>query len=99
MAADGQPTEAAEIDRVLLAAASRVLPRDRWVTFLVTPAALRRGLVTIHALAGHVQVKTSEGERELDAGTLLVLSPGVSHDLHASVPSQVLLTVHMEPTT
>ena len=56
------------------------------------------GLVTIHALAGHVQVKTSEGELELDAGTLLVLAPGVAHDLHASVPSQVLLTVHMEPT-
>jgi len=26
------------IDRVLLAAASRALPRDRWATFLVTPA-------------------------------------------------------------
>ena len=26
------------IDRILLAAASRVIPRDRWVTFLVTPA-------------------------------------------------------------
>ena len=56
------------------------------------------GLVTIHALAGHVQVKTSEGELELDAGTLLVLSPGVAHDLHASVPSRVLLTVHMQPS-
>ena len=30
------------IDRVLLAAASRVIPRDRWVTFLVTPATLLR---------------------------------------------------------
>src|SRR5450759_3462355 len=30
------------IDRVLLAAASRVLPRDRWVAFLVTPATLLR---------------------------------------------------------
>src|SRR5450830_181236 len=30
------------IDRVLLAAASRVMPRDRWVTFLVTPATLLR---------------------------------------------------------
>jgi hypothetical protein len=29
--------------QVLLAAASRVIPRDRWVAFLVTPAALRRG--------------------------------------------------------
>jgi transposase InsO family protein len=30
------------IDRVLLAAASRVLPRDRWVAFVVTPATLLR---------------------------------------------------------
>ena len=57
------------------------------------------GLVTIQALTGHVQVRTSGGDHELGAGTLLVLSPGVAHDLYASVPSQVLLTVHMEPTT
>ena len=30
------------VDRVLLVAASRVLPRDRWVAFLVTPATLLR---------------------------------------------------------
>jgi hypothetical protein len=30
------------VDRVLLAAASRVIPRDRWVAFLVTPATLLR---------------------------------------------------------
>jgi hypothetical protein len=30
------------IDRILLAAASRVIPRERWVTFLVTPATLLR---------------------------------------------------------
>ena len=29
-------------DRILLAAASRVIPRDRWVAFLVTPATLLR---------------------------------------------------------
>ncbi len=57
------------------------------------------GLVTIHVLAGHVQVKTAEGDHELGAGTLFVLSPGVAHDLHADVPSQVLLAVHMQPTT
>lgn len=55
------------------------------------------GLVTIHVLAGRVQVKTAESDHELGAGILLVLSPGVAHDLHASVPSQVLLTVHMQP--
>ena len=30
------------IDRVLLAAASRVIPRDRWIAFMVTPATLLR---------------------------------------------------------
>ena len=30
------------VDRVLLAAASRAMPRDRWVAFLVTPATLLR---------------------------------------------------------
>jgi hypothetical protein len=30
------------IDRMLLAAASRAIPRDRWVAFLVTPATLLR---------------------------------------------------------
>jgi hypothetical protein len=36
------PLRLRTIDRVLLAAASRVLPRDRWVAFLVTPATLLR---------------------------------------------------------
>jgi hypothetical protein len=36
------PPKLRVIDRVLLAAASRVLPRDRWVAFLVTPATLLR---------------------------------------------------------
>ncbi len=57
------------------------------------------GLVTIHVLAGHVRVRTPDGDHELDAGTLLVLSPGVAHDLQANVPSQVLLMVHLEPTS
>ena len=37
-----RPPRLCTIDRVLLAAASRVLPRDRWVAFLVTPATLLR---------------------------------------------------------
>jgi len=57
------------------------------------------GLVTIQTLAGLVAVRTSEADHQLGAGSLLVLSPGVAHDLHASVPSQVLLTVHLEPKT
>src|SRR5664280_2834479 len=36
------PPRLRTVDRVLLAAASRAIPRDRWVTFLVTPATLLR---------------------------------------------------------
>ncbi|MDQ6795332.1 MAG: hypothetical protein M3067_11050, partial [Chloroflexota bacterium] len=36
------PARLRAIDRVLLAAASQVIPRDRWVAFLVTPATLLR---------------------------------------------------------
>ena len=36
------PPRLRTIDRVLLAAASRVIPKDRWVSFLVTPATLLR---------------------------------------------------------
>jgi putative transposase len=36
------PPRLRPIDRVLLAAASREIPRDRWVAFLVTPATLLR---------------------------------------------------------
>jgi putative transposase len=36
------PPRLRPIDRVLLAAASRVIPRERWVTFLVTPGTLLR---------------------------------------------------------
>lgn len=53
------------------------------------------GLVTIQALAGQVRVRTSEGDHELDAGTLLVLSPNVEHDVYAAAPSQVLVSVHL----
>src|ERR1035437_1022826 len=36
------PPRLRTIDRVLLAAASRAIPRDRWAAFLVTPATLLR---------------------------------------------------------
>jgi putative transposase len=36
------PPKLRPIDRVLLAAASRAIPRDRWVAFFVTPATLLR---------------------------------------------------------
>lgn len=54
------------------------------------------GLVTVHALTGRVEVKTPEDRHELAPGSLLVLSPGVRHDVYAREASQLLLTVHLK---
>ncbi len=51
--------------------------------------------VTIHALAGDLEVTTPEAKHRLPAGTLIVLAPGVRHDVAAPVASQMLLTVHL----
>jgi quercetin dioxygenase-like cupin family protein len=56
------------------------------------------GDVTIHAVAGELEVTTSEQKHRLTAGTLLILAPGVRHDVAAAVASQMLLTVHLTRT-
>ncbi|MEO5964088.1 MAG: AraC family ligand binding domain-containing protein [Candidatus Limnocylindrales bacterium] len=53
------------------------------------------GLVLIQTIAGCVDVTTSQTTHGLPAGSLLVLKPGVVHDVVALVPSQVLLIVHL----
>lgn len=53
------------------------------------------GLVTIQTIAGRVGVATPRTTHRLPAGSLLVLKPGVMHDVVAHVPSQVLLIVHL----
>lgn len=54
-----------------------------------------KGVVTIHVLSGHLQV-TAEGQaNDLRAGRLLVLAPGVEHDVVARQESRMLLTVHL----
>ena len=54
------------------------------------------GVVTIHVLNGHLQV-TAEGQvHDLRAGNLLVLAPGVEHDVVAQEESRMLLTVHLD---
>jgi quercetin dioxygenase-like cupin family protein len=49
--------------------------------------------VTILALAGQLAVSTSGQVHRLPAGSLLVLDPGVRHDVFAPERSQMLLTV------
>lgn len=53
------------------------------------------GYVAIQALSGSLQVSTPGGNHALDAGSVLVLAPGVRHDVAASVPSRMLLTVNL----
>lgn len=54
-----------------------------------------KGVVTIHVLSGHLQV-TAEGQaNDLRAGHLLVLAPGVEHDVVARQESRMLLTMHL----
>jgi quercetin dioxygenase-like cupin family protein len=54
-----------------------------------------RGEVNIHVLEGRLLVEAEGREHDLRAGHLLILSPGVPHDVRALVPSAMLLTVHM----
>lgn len=53
------------------------------------------GYVTIHAVAGELEVATPETIHHLPSGALLVLAPGVRHDVTARITSQMLLTVHL----
>ncbi len=49
--------------------------------------------VIIHVLEGTISVKTAESTTTLTSGQMLMLPPGVPHDLTAPHPALVLLTV------
>lgn len=53
------------------------------------------GDVAIQTLGGELEVTTPEAKHRLPAGTLLILAPGVRHDVSAPIASQMLLTVHL----
>jgi len=55
-----------------------------------------KGVVTIHLLEGHLQVSAESQVHDLHAGHLLVLVPGVEHDVVAREESRMLLTVHLD---
>jgi quercetin dioxygenase-like cupin family protein len=63
------------------------------------PSHRARGIVTIQVLRGHLEI-TAEGQAHtLHPGNLLVLGPGVEHDLVAHEESEMLLTVHLGAAT
>lgn len=51
--------------------------------------------VSIMALAGRLSVTTPTGAHSVPAGSMLVLDPGVRHDVHAPEPSRMLLVVDL----
>ncbi len=56
------------------------------------------GFVTVHVLDGESRMTTAGHEYPMPAGSLLVLTPGVKHDIVAVTPSRVLLSVRLDPS-
>jgi len=53
------------------------------------------GIVAIHVLSGQAEIRTPDADHVVPEGSLLVLRPGVRHDLSATVATRVLLTVSL----
>ncbi len=49
--------------------------------------------VIIHALEGIISIQTAEGTTTLASGQMLMLPPGVPHDVKATQPALMLLTI------
>ncbi len=54
------------------------------------------GFVTIQVIEGRLNISTPDEEYDLGTGGLLLFRPGVPHDVLATEPSKMLLTVHLE---
>src|ERR1035437_4236065 len=55
-----------------------------------------KGVAIIHVLKGYLQITAEEQVHDLRAGNLLVLAPGVEHNVVAYQESEMLLTVHLD---
>lgn len=55
------------------------------------------GYVTIEVLGGDLHVTTAEGQHRMRDRSLLVLRPGVGHDVRATAATRMLLTVRLDP--
>ena len=52
------------------------------------------GVVTIHALNGHLEVAIGDQLSEIKQGQLLILPPRLRHSVRALEPSEMLVSVH-----
>lgn len=55
-----------------------------------------KGVVTIHVLKGHLQIIAEDQTHDLHSSNLLVLAPGVQHDVVARQETWMLLTVNLD---
>ena len=55
-----------------------------------------KGVVVIQVLEGHIRITSEARVHDLHTGHLLVLAPGVEHDVVAREESRMLLTVHLD---
>ena len=60
------------------------------------PQHVAEGVVTVQVLQGRLKMIAEGQTHDLPAGSLLVLAPGVKHDVHATEPTRMLLTVCLE---
>lgn len=60
------------------------------------PQHVAEGVVTVQVLQGRLKMSAEGQTHDLPAGSLLVLAPGVKHDVHAIEPTRMLLTVCLE---
>lgn len=51
------------------------------------------GEITLHVLDGDLEIETEEDEHRVRSGEMLVLEPGVMHDVEAHAESRMLMTV------
>lgn len=65
--------------------------------FTNLPEHQANGFVCMHVLRGLLKITTPDQARELHAGQLLILSPGVRHAVAAEEESEMLVTVHLTP--
>ena len=54
------------------------------------------GVVTVHVLEGRLKMSVEEQTHDLRAGQILLMAPGVKHDVYAEQPTRMLLTVCLE---
>ena len=60
------------------------------------PQHVAEGVVTVHVLQGRLKMSAEGQSHDLTAGQILVLAPGVQHDVRAEEPTRMLLTVCLE---